>query len=356
MFQNVIHSLTKFLAIVFLGNTLQKYLISIVIFLVGIILIKILEHYILNLILKLTEKTKTTVDDFIVKLIQKNTFPLFYYAAFYVSINSLKFSKLITKILDTLGVAIVSISIILLLTKLIDYTFERYAYKHSKDHNLFMIKGLLPAVKVTVWVIGIIFFLDNLGFNVSTLAAGLGIGGIAVALGAQAILGDLFSYFSIIFDRPFELGDFIIIGDYMGSVQHIGIKTTRIQSLSGEQIVLSNTDLTGSRIRNYKRMQHRRVVFQLGLTYDTTNDLLKEVPTLIEEIVGKIPQTAFDRAHFVNFGDFNLTIEVVYNVLSGDYNRYMDIQQQINLEIKQAFEKRNIQFAFPTQTVEVYQK
>jgi small-conductance mechanosensitive channel len=181
--------------------------------------------------------------------------------------------------------------------------------------------------------------------------AGLGIGGIAVALAAQAILGDLFSYFVIFFDRPFEIGDFIIIGDFMGSIEHIGIKTTRIRSLGGEQLVFSNTDLTNSRIRNYKRMEKRRVVFKLGIVYQTTTSQVKEVPGIIKTAIENVQDTVFDRAHFATYGDFSLDFEVVYYVLSGDYNKYMDIQQDINFEIKEEFEKRGIEFAYPTQTL-----
>ncbi|MFC1599390.1 mechanosensitive ion channel family protein, partial [Candidatus Omnitrophota bacterium] len=211
----------------------------------------------------------------------------------------------------------------------------------------------LSVSKFLIWGLAIIFFLDNLGFKVSTVIAGLGIGGVAVALAAQAVLGDLFSYFAIIFDRPFEIGDFIIIGEYLGTIEHIGVKTTRIRSLGGEQLVFSNTDLTNSRVRNYKRMQKRRVVFKLGVTYQTSLDQLKAVPGIIEKAIKSIDNTTFDRAHFLSYGDFSLVLEVVYYVLTGDYNKYMDIQQSINFAIKEEFEKRGIEFAYPTQTLYV---
>ncbi|MCK4428221.1 MAG: mechanosensitive ion channel family protein, partial [candidate division Zixibacteria bacterium] len=189
------------------------------------------------------------------------------------------------------------------------------------------------------------------GFKISTVIAGLGIGGIAVALAAQAILGDLFSYFSILFDRPFEVGDFIILDDYLGTIEHIGIKTTRVRSLGGEQLVFSNADLTNSRLRNYKRMAKRRVVFKLGVTYQTTLEQVKEIPTIIKNIIQNITDTVFDRAHFSSYGDFSLVFETVYYVLSRDYNKYMNIQQEINFAIKEEFEKRGIEFAYPTQTL-----
>ncbi|MCX7765301.1 MAG: mechanosensitive ion channel family protein, partial [Candidatus Sumerlaeia bacterium] len=180
---------------------------------------------------------------------------------------------------------------------------------------------------------------------------GLGIGGVAVALAAQAILGDLFSYFAILFDRPFEVGDFIIIGDLSGTVEYIGLKTTRIRSINGEQVVIANTDLTNSRIRNYKRMERRRVVFRIGVRYETNLEQLKEIPVLIKNIISQIPEATFDRAHFFSYGDFSLVFEIVYFVNDRDYYKYMDIQQQINLKIKEEFARRQIKFAYPTQTV-----
>ena len=213
------------------------------------------------------------------------------------------------------------------------------------------LKGILRVIRVVIWGLAIVFFLDNLGFKISTVIAGLGIGGIAVGLAAQAILKDLFSYFSIIFDRPFEVGDFIIIDDYLGTVEYIGAKTTRIRSLSGEQLVFSNTDLTDSRVRNYKRMEKRRVLFRIGVTYDTPLEKLKEIPRVIEDIIKNVPDTIFDRAHFFSYADFSLVFEIVYYVIGSDYNKYMDIQQEINFKIKEEFNKRSIEFAFPTQTI-----
>jgi len=215
------------------------------------------------------------------------------------------------------------------------------------------LSGALKVIKFGVWSLAVIFLLDNLGFKISTVIAGLGIGGVAIALAAQAVLGDLFSYFSIIFDRPFEIGDFIIVGDLLGTIEHIGIKTTRVRSLGGEQLIFPNSDLTNSRVRNYKRMQKRRVVFKLGVTYDTPLAKLKEIPKIIEGSIKGVADTIFDRAHFSSYGDFSLTFEVVYYVLSSDYNKYMDIQQEINFKIKEEFEKKAIEFAFPTQTLYV---
>ncbi|MCD6311734.1 MAG: mechanosensitive ion channel family protein, partial [Elusimicrobia bacterium] len=205
--------------------------------------------------------------------------------------------------------------------------------------------------KVIVWSAALLFFLDNIGIEITSVLAGLGIGGVAIALAAQAVLGDLFSYFSIFFDRPFEVGDFVIVGEYMGTVEYIGMKTTRIRSLGGEQVIFSNSDLTNSRLKNYKRMLQRRVVFKVGVTYETPTEKLKAIPGVIKKAVEDAGNTVFDRSHFSSFGDFSLDFETVYYVKSGDYNKYMDAQQEINLTLKKEFEERMIDFAYPTQLV-----
>jgi len=205
--------------------------------------------------------------------------------------------------------------------------------------------------RVTIWSIILLAALDNLGVNITTMIAGLGVGGIAVALAAQNILGDLFASLSIVLDKPFVVGDFLSIGDFLGSVERVGIKTTRLRSLSGEQLVFSNNDLLGSRIRNYGRMFERRVVFSLGVTYQTPADMLKAIPDILREAVESQEKVRFDRAHFQKYGDFALIFEVVYYVLSADYNEYMDIQQAINLKIYEDFDAKGIEFAYPTQTL-----
>ncbi len=193
--------------------------------------------------------------------------------------------------------------------------------------------------------------LDNLGVKISAVVAGLGIGGIAVALAAQAFLGDLFSSFAIFFDKPFEVGDFIIVGDKLGVVEYIGIKTTRLRAIGGEQLIFANHDLTNSRIHNFKKMERRRVVFNLGVIYQTSAEQLRKIPLIVKDIITKQPDVAFDRGHFASFGDFSINFEFVYFVEGADYNKYMDIQQTINLSIYEAFENERIEFAYPTQTL-----
>jgi small-conductance mechanosensitive channel len=205
--------------------------------------------------------------------------------------------------------------------------------------------------RVVVWSIALLLILNNLGFDVTALVAGLGIGGIAVALAAQNILGDLFASLAIVLDQPFVVGDFVVLGDKMGTVERIGIKTTRIRSLSGEELIVSNADLLASRIHNFRRMAERRVVFTIGVTYETPADKIEKLPSMLRAIVEAQGQVRFDRAHFARYGDFALVYEVVYWMLSADYNVYMDTQQRINLAIFRQLQAEDIAFAYPTQTI-----
>lgn len=213
------------------------------------------------------------------------------------------------------------------------------------------LRGISGLIKFAIWVLALLFLLDNMGVKISAVVAGLGIGGIAVALAAQAVLVDLFSYFVIFFDKPFEIGDFIVVGDKMGVIEYIGIKTTRIRALGDEQLVFSNTNLTNSRVHNFKKMERRRIVFKLGVVYQTTSAKLKLIPKVIKTIIEEQEGATYDRGHFASFGDFSLNFEFVYYVTGADYTAYMDIQQSINLSVFDVFEKEKIEFAYPTQTL-----
>ena len=207
--------------------------------------------------------------------------------------------------------------------------------------------------KLLLWSIVVLVALDNLGVNITALVAGLGVGGIVVALAVQSLLADVLASLSIVFDKPFVIGDFIVVEDFLGTVEYIGLKTTRIRSLSGEQIIISNNDLLRCRIRNYKRMTERRVVFHLGVIYQTTHEKLSHINSIVRDIIESKENVRFDRVHFKEYGDWSLIYEVVYYVLSQDYNLYMDIQQKINLDLFRKFQEEGIEFAYPTNTVQI---
>ena len=211
------------------------------------------------------------------------------------------------------------------------------------------------AARVVVWTLALLIALDQLGFNVTALVAGLGIGGIAVALALQNILGDLFASMAIVLDKPFQVGDFVIVGEHAGTVEKVGLKTTRVKSLSGEQLVFANAQLLNAQIRNYKKMQERRIAFAVGVTYETPLEKLRAIPDWLRAAVEAQPDTRFDRAHFKSYGDFSLDFEIVYYVLSADYAAYMNAQQAINLAIFDKFAREGVEFAYPTRTLYIRQ-
>ncbi|MFC1774805.1 mechanosensitive ion channel family protein [Nanoarchaeota archaeon] len=236
----------------------------------------------------------------------------------------------------------------------IDYGTQKVIRKRldeEKDADTSIIDVLGKILKISIWFIAALLILSNLGYNISTLIAGLGIGGIAIAFALQNVLTDIFASFSIYFDKPFKVGDYIVVGADDGIVKKIGIKSTRITTLRGEELVISNKELTESRIHNYKKMKERRVVFSLGVTYDTKNKDLEKIPKMVESIFSKNKDAKLDRVHFKSFGEFSLNYEIVYFLKTRDYEKYMDVQQVLNLEIKKQFDKAKIDMAFPTQTV-----
>ncbi len=345
----------EFLRLTILGNTIQAYLAALLLFVGALVVLRVLEKVVIHRLQSFCEKRAVKVDPFFFEILQKTVVPLLYVSAFYFAAVQLALHPVVENLVHGFCIVVATIQVTRLALTLAILLLEKTWFKKvTAQGGTVASASILTLVRVVVWGLGIVFILDNLGFNVSAVIAGLGIGGIAVALAAQTILGDLFNYFVIFFDKPFQEGDSIVVGEYAGTIEHIGIKTTRIRSESGEQIVFSNTDLTSSRIRNYKRMDRRRSRFQLGVAYQTSNEQLKKIPGMVREIIQGIEGTAFERAHFKNFGSSTLDFEVVYFVSGSDYEKYMNVQQRINLAIKDAFEKEGIEFAYPTQTIYEY--
>ncbi|MDD5108200.1 MAG: mechanosensitive ion channel family protein [Candidatus Omnitrophica bacterium] len=342
----------KILEQVFFGNRILDYIIALLTLALGILFVKVIVRFIIGRLKKFARMTTTTFDDLLAEILERVVLPALFISCFYLSLKTLKMPLVINGVINVLQLVLVTFFATRAIVMFVSHSLNIYLTKKQEDTTVVRsLSGMLNVMKFLIWAMAVIILLDNLGYKVSTIIAGLGIGGIAVAIAAQALLKDFFSYFSIVFDRPFKLGDFIIIGDFMGTVEYIGIKTTRIRSLGGEQVIFSNTDLTDSRVRNYKLMEKRRILFRLGVTYQTSLGQLKEMPKIIERIIKNTKDVAFDRAHFFSYGDFSLIFEVVYFVLNPDYNKYMDIQQEINFAIKEEFEKRGIEFAYPTQTL-----
>lgn len=336
----------------YMSNTLWQYFMALGVFALGSLSVFVFKHYILAKIKIWINAIPTQVSGLIISVIETYFIPIFYFTIFYLSLTFLVLSSKIEHILDVLMIVLFTMFSVSIVIAIAHYSLQRYLQKSDDSmQKKDQLKGLSGLVSFVIWIVAIIFLLDNLGVKISAVVAGLGIGGIAVALAAQAVLGDLFSYFVIFFDKPFETGDFVMVGDKLGVVEHIGIKTTRMRALSGEQLVFSNTDLTNSRVHNYKRMDRRRVIFSLSVTYQISSELLKKITTIVKEIITMVDNTTYDRGHFASYGEFSLDFEFVYYVNGGDYNTYMDIQQSINLAIFEAFRKEGIEFAHPTQTL-----
>ena len=297
--------------------------------------------------------TENRWDDLIIDLLHKTKTVVLLIVALYAGTMVLDTSPRVESVTTKALIIVVLLQLAIWADALVVHSIKRLVQKQTEEDvsSVAMITVLGFVSRMAVWSVVVLLVLDNLGFDITALVAGLGIGGVAVALAAQNVLGDLFASISIVLDKPFVVGDFIIVGDLLGSVEYIGIKTTRVRSLSGEQLVFSNNDLLNSRIRNFKRMYQRRVVFQIGLVYQTPHETLAAIPAMLREIVEAHEQTRFERAQFAKYGDFALIYEIVYYVDSPDYNLYMDIQQAINLEIHRRFEEQGIEFAYPTQKI-----
>ncbi|HEY9771208.1 MAG TPA: mechanosensitive ion channel family protein [Coleofasciculaceae cyanobacterium] len=341
----------NFLSLNFLSNKLSDYLIAGITLGCCILLIKIFRRSTFNSLRKWAAKSENIYDNAIVSIVERDLIPIAYIASIYLAISNLTLHSILERVVKVMMVIVSTIFAIRLFTASLEHLIKIYWLTYQRDNaNLQQsINALIPAMRVVVWLIGAVFLLDNLGFDISAVVASLGIGGVAIALASQGVLQDVFSYFSILLDHPFELGDFIIVGDYVGTVEYMGIKTTRLRSINGEQIIIANTDLTGSRIRNFKRMQRRRIVFKFGVVYETTSEQLVKISGLIKEIIEKTENVTCDRAHFSGYGEYSLDFEVVYFINTSDYTLYMNAQQEINLAIKAKFAEHSIEFAYPTQ-------
>lgn len=339
----------------YLGNSLWEYILAVGALVLSMIVLAVFQSIVLRKLRKLAGKTKTEIDDVMVGIASSVRPPLYFIISFYIGYRFLHFPDFADKVVTFLFFAILAYEIIFSFGRLVDYLIELQAKKletdEEKEHVRNMMKILKNFVLLGLGLLAIILILSNYGVNVSSILASLGIGGLAVALAVQNILGDIFSSFSIFVDKPFQIGDFIVIGEDMGTVQKIGLKTTRIKSLQGQELIISNKELTSARVQNLKRMEKRRVAFNLGVVYGTPAAKLEKIPEIARKIIEDKKTAEFSRCHFKSYGDFSLNFEVVYFVTSPEYRDYMDVNQEINLAIYKAFEKEKIAFAYPTQTV-----
>jgi len=332
----------------YLNNTLESWAIALAVLVGATLGMHALRRLALHKVQALAQRSPTMADDLVATMLCKTYLLIILILSAYLASLALALTERQHLVISRVAIAALILQLAIwgdtLLRAWRDHSAAGDGRKASRTIVCFLLR-------LTLWVVAFLMVLDNFGFNITTLVASLGIGGIAVALAVQNILGDLFASLSIMLDKPFEIGDFIIVGDVLGSVEHIGLKTTRLRGLGGEQVIFANSDLLKSRIHNHKRMETRRVAFVLRVAYGATDAQLTRVPQLIREVVDAEPMAAFERAHFFNYGEWSLNFEIVYHFQSPDYIGHMDTQQAILLEIYRRFEREQIRFAHPMSIV-----
>jgi small-conductance mechanosensitive channel len=338
------------------NNSAYDYAIALAIFIGLIIILKIFQVIILARLNKLALRTKTDLDDMLIEVFKTIKPPFYFFISIYFAIKVLVVPDIFNKILLILFLIAIVFEIIQAISRVLDYIMRKYLNRSREDgednqHSDSMVNLLQVIVKIILWALGLVLILSNLGIDVTSLIAGMGIGGLAIALALQNVLSDLFSAFSIYIDKPFRVGDHIQIGTDRGEVEKIGMKTTRIRTLQGEQLIVSNQELTNARINNFRRMEKRRVAFNLGVTYDTKAETLEKIPKIIEDIVLKVKGAEFDRCYFTEYADSALIFETVIFIESSEYKDYLDARQEMNFEIYKIFAREEIDFAYPTQTI-----
>lgn len=342
----------KFLDTIYWGNSLEKYFIVVGGMFLTWILLRIIKKIAVKKLHKWAANTTNQFDDVLVSAFDRFAVPIVYLILNYYLIQLLTISTKADKVLSVAVSLVTMIFVVNMINYALYYGVKTYMdLKGEPSERMKQLTGILTVLKVVFWFLGILFLASNLGYDITTIIAGLGVGGIAIALAAQNILGDLFSYFVIFFDKPFEVGDFVVVGAEQGAIEKIGVKTVRIRSISGEQLIMPNSEIVKATIKNFKRLEKRRKIFSIGVTYDTNPLLLAEIPQLIKEIINNTADTELIRCHLLAFADSSINFEIVYFVLSDDFIKYMDIHQEICLAIANCFKEKQIEFAFPSQTI-----
>ncbi len=338
-----------------LGSSLDVWFMLVVAWAAVALILIFVHRILLRRVHHISSRTENIIDDVFVALLARTKLYFLIALSLYVAVGAVPLSEQVTSYISRIAFLFLLVQVVFWGNAAITDWVRLYKeQKLEKDPSaVTSMQAVGFIARLLLYTAIFLVALDNFGIDVTTLIAGLGIGGIAVALAMQNILGDLFASLTIVLDKPFEVGDFLIVGDTVGTVEKVGLKTTRLRSLSGEQIVVSNGDLLGSRIRNYKRMAERRIMFSLGVSYDTPAEKLERIPEMAQRIIGEQEEARFDRAHFARFGDSTLDFEVVYYMRTPEYLTFMDVQQTINFALVRCFEEEGIEFAFPTRTVHV---
>lgn len=336
-----------------LGNPVSRWATAAGAGIAVIVVMRLVVAVVARRMRKFADGTATDIDDLIADLVDRTKLLFVLIVAVWAGSHLLTLSDVADRRIRAVLILGLLFQTGYWATALVNYGLKRYRRRmREEDPGIATAMGALSfVVRLGVWAIIALIALDTLGIEITALLAGVSVGGIAVALAVQNILGDLFASLSIVLDKPFVVGDFIVVGDAMGTVENVGLKTTRVRALTGEQLVIGNSDLLSSRIHNYKRMDERRVVFNVGVVYGISAEKLERIPDMIREAVEAMGYARFERSHFKEFGDFALIYETVFWMTVPDYLSFMDTQQAINLALYRRFEDAGIEFAFPTQTV-----
>ena len=338
----------------FLYNSVEEWFIAFAVFLAILLFLYIFKNILLGKLKKLVNKTNSQIDNILVEGIGKISPTFYILVSLWGASQFLLLPDLAINIINWVTLAVVLYYATITLQKLVEYLVNTHIFGKitgDKGSTLIIKKFINQITKLLIWVIAILLLLQNLGIEISVLLGGLGVAGLAISFAMQNVLEDILAFFSIYFDKPFEIGDFVEVGGKMGTIKAVGVKSTRIETLQGEELVISNKELTSSQIHNHKKMQERRIVFHFRITYETDYKKLKKVNKIVQEIIENVDNVRFDRVHFQGYGDFSLDFEVVYYVATQDYYVYMDIQEKINFALFEAFEKEEIEFAYPTKRI-----
>lgn len=337
----------------FFGNSAERWLLAISIAVLVAAGLMMLKSLLVRRVRGLVSRTVNLVDDLLLDLIQHSRWPFFLALGMYLGSLVLELSTGLDTALHRLYFLVFFIQVGLWGNHIIGFTISTFLQRAKReDPTRAAVIALASFVaRVAIWSVVVLVLLDNFGVKVGSAIAGLGIGGIAVGLALQSVLRDAFASVAIIMDKPFEVGDFLIVDDLAGTVEHIGVKTTRVRSLNGEELVFGNDHLLSTRIRNYKTLQERRVLFSFGIAFETPNEKVRALTPLVREIVEAAGDTRFDRAYVKEFTDSGLLFEVAYYVLHADFATMMDVRQRINVALHQRLAEEGIRFAYPARRV-----
>jgi len=330
-------AIEELLSYAFWGNSVKEYIVATVIFVLIVIIFRIVKYQFVKKLRKVANNTKAEIDDLLIKIVDKIVWPFYVFFAIFISLKFIQVPDVVNILFTYTTPIVVVIIVVRSLQQFVDYGIQKLGKEKQEENETAVINIIGKILRGALWGIALVYVVSLFGYDVTTVVASFGVLGIVLAFGLQEVLSDIFASISIFFDKPFEIGDFIIVGDIIGVVKEVGIKSTRVQSLWGQEVVIPNKELTSARINNYKKMKRRRIQFSFGVVYEISAEKLEKVLEITKEIVANIELAELDRVHFKEYGDFSLNFEVVYYVNTSDYTK--------------RFEKEAISFAYPTQTI-----